>query len=88
MDNSLMIYNVNTELQSEKHETALAAVIALIIGLLSVIAAGGSITGEAANVLPMLAATATPGIFAWVLSYLATNAEMRETESEEVLCHG
>lgn len=87
MDNSLMIYNINTEMQYEKHDTDLATVITLLISFLSILAAGGSITGEATNVLPMLAATAIPGIFAWVMSYLAANAEMNEIDAQEVLFH-
>ena len=88
MNQELVLYNENTELEPDRREASLAMVLAMVVGILSMIVAGGSIPGEAADVLPLLAATATPGIFAWVLSYLAANYEMqKEWETEEVVCN-
>jgi len=85
----LMTYNeLGIPVEPEK-EHSFAAVLTLIVGLLSILAAGGVLTGDAAELLPAISAAATPGLLAAVLAYLlAVNDECSDSGIEEVAALG
>ena len=89
MNQELTIYSGERNLSAERNETTFAMIVAMIVGLLAVILAGGNISGESAGMLPVLAATTSPGILAWVLSYLAASNQINdEYEIKEALVNG
>ncbi len=88
MDETELVIYGNTDMPgAHENGSSFAAVLAALAGLLAVLAAGGSISGEAAELLPMISATAVPGLIAWVLTYLYANSEIARGE-EEVLSVG
>lgn len=80
----LAIYNdTAAEPVSDNKEYSFAAILTLIVGLIGVLAAGGSLPADTVEMLPMVAATAVPGLLAWVLTCLYANMEY-DVENEEV----
>lgn len=85
MENTeLMIYDdIVTEPVFDNKEYSFAAILAFIVGLIGILAAGGALPGNVSELIPTAAATAAPGLVAWVLSYLYANADDR-MDYEEV----
>ena len=66
-------------------ESPFALAIAVIVGLLGILAAGGSISGNVPELLPALSAAAVPGLVAWVIAYLTAGGAIERTDDEEII---
>lgn len=81
----LMIYNaVSSNSASGEGEHSFSAILAMIVGLIGILATGGVLPGDASELMPMIAATAAPGLVAWILTYLYAATDNTE-ELEEAL---
>lgn len=83
MDHELVLDHKLTELVPDAKEPTIALVLALIVDLIGAVAAGRTLNGQIAEMLPTLAAVATPGILAWVMAYLAFNTTVDVADDEE-----